>query len=472
MRLGYLFAWMHPAQVQGDPYYYHHAANLFADGRGWPDPYVLLQQGEYLHDAQHPPLTSALLALPSVLGFTDFLAHQVFSCLLGALSVVVVGLAGRRIAGRAAGLVAAGIAALYPGMWLNDALVMSETPGILTCALLILAAYRFWERRRAVDACWLGLALAAAMLTRAELALLAVVLVVPLIAMARTLTWRRRAALVAAAGAVSAAAVAPWVVYNLSRFNEPVFLSSGLGSTLAVTHCPATYSGEHLGWWSYDCIHQLPESPRERSERDAFYTAAAVEFIRENAGSLPRVALARLGRTWGFYQPWQQIRLDTVELRPLELSRIGLVSLWVLQAAAVAGAVLLRRRRTVLLPLLAVPITLSVASVLVYGTTRFRAVAEPALVLLAAVAFAALLTRARQRVIAGRARRAAGSRQEDDLREAGLREDGRREPAGRGEAGGKADDGEDGEEDGKAEGREAGKKEAGKEEAGKSAGRR
>jgi hypothetical protein len=81
--------------------------------------------------------------------------------------------------------------------------------------------------------------------------------------------------------------------------------------------------------------------------------------------------------------------LDTIELRPMSLSRIGMVSLWVLEVAAVAGVALLRRRRVALVPLLSVPVALSAATVMVYGTTRFRAAAEPSLVVLASVAIAA-----------------------------------------------------------------------------------
>jgi hypothetical protein len=390
VRLGYLFGWMYPAKVQGDAFYYHYAANLFADGRGWPDPYDLIKNGVYVPDAQHPPLTILLLAIPSVFGLTGFLAHQVSGCLLGACAVAVVGATGRRVAGAGTGLVAAGIAAVYPGMWLNDALVMSETTAILACSVLLLTAYRFAERRRPVDAVVLGVALAATMLARAELGLLAVVLVVPLAMLARNLSWRRRAGLLAASGAACLVALAPWVGYNLSRFSEPEYLSTGLGSTLAVTHCAPTYAGAYTGWWSFACIRAVPNPPVERSERDVFYRHLAYDFIRDHAGSLPRVAAARLGRTWGLYRPWQQARFDTIELRPLNLSRAGMVSLWVLEAAAVAGVVVLRRRRTLLLPLVALPLALSIASVVVYGTTRFRAAAEPSLVLLAAVAAVAL----------------------------------------------------------------------------------
>ena len=423
LRLWYLFGWMHPAAVQGDPLYYHEAANLFADGRGWPDPYELYLKHRYVPDAQHPPLTSALLALPALVGLRTFLEHQVFECLLGTLSILLIALTGRRAAGPAAGLVAAVLAAVYPGMWINDPLVMSETTGILACSAVLWLAYRFWDRRGYVDAALLGLATAAAALARAELLLLAVFLVTPLILLARSrgdgaggqrsagagelrsagageeqpagarASWRRRVGMLVVAGAVCVVAIVPWAAYNLNRFNEPEYLSTGLGTTLAVTHCDTTYHGTHLGWWDFQCILKIKGEPTERSERDVFYREAAYRYIGDHKAELPKVALARAGRTWGLFRPFQQVRLDTIELRPVGLSRAALFSLWVLLAAGVVGAVLLRRRGVLLLPLLALPGALTVASTMVYGTSRFRAVAEPAVVLLAAVAFASIRAR-------------------------------------------------------------------------------
>jgi hypothetical protein len=411
VRLTYLFGWMHPAIVRGDPLYYHEAANLFAHGRGWPDPYELDLNHRYVADAQHPPLTSALLAIPSVVGLTTFLEHQVFDCLLGTLAILLVALTGRRAAGPAAGLVAGGLAAVYPGMWINDPLLMSETTGILACSAVLWLAYRFWDRRGFLDAALLGVATAAAALARAELLLLAVFLVTPLVLLARAprppgepagdgaaratgagarASWRRRIALLAAAGAACVLAIAPWAVYNLSRFQQPEYLSTGLGSTLAVTHCEPTYHGTFLGWWDFGCITKIPDPPIERSERDVYYREAAYRYIGDHKDELPKVALARAGRTWGVFRPFQQIRFDTIEARPVGLNTAALYSLWALLAAGVVGAVLLRRRRALLLPLIALPGALTFASTMVYGTSRFRAVAEPAVVLLAAIALASI----------------------------------------------------------------------------------
>ncbi len=120
-----------------------------------------------------------------------------------------------------------------------------------------------------------------------------------------------------------------------------------------------------------------------------FYRHEAMTYLRAHSDRLPVVAAARLGRTWGVFHPWQQVRLDTIELRPIGLSQLGMVTLWAVEVASAAGVVVLVRRRQAVLPLVAVPIALSLATVIVYGTTRFRAAAEPALVLLAAVAITA-----------------------------------------------------------------------------------
>ncbi|MBX6388154.1 MAG: glycosyltransferase family 39 protein [Frankia sp.] len=403
LRLWYLFAWRHPMEIAGDAFYYHHAANLLVDGRGWPNPYDLINDDRYVPDAQHPPMTSLLLAIPSLFGLRGFLDHQIFLCGIGALSVLVVGLAGRRIAGPATGLVAATIAAVYPGMWLPDPLVMSETPGILACALVMLACYRLWDRRRPIDVVWVALALAAAMLTRAELALLAILLVTPLVLRLPALSWRRRLGYLGIAAGVSAAAISPWVGYNLSRFEEPEFISSGLGVTLAVTHCDATYHGDFIGWWSLPCADTLvPDPPTEVSQRDRAFREAALDYIGDNSDRLPVVSAARLGRTWGVFRPWQQARLDTIEARPEEITKVAIVSLWCLAPLGAVGVGLAWRRRRPVLPLLATPLVLSVTSALVYGNTRFRAVAEPSVVLMASITIGAVVTAAASSARRGR----------------------------------------------------------------------
>lgn len=51
--------------------------------------------------------------------------------------MVVIGLLARSLVGPTAGLVAAAVAALNPNLWMNDALVMSESLSALLIALLL-----------------------------------------------------------------------------------------------------------------------------------------------------------------------------------------------------------------------------------------------------------------------------------------------------------------------------------------------
>ena len=406
VRVIYVFGWHFPVSIlDGDAFYYHQGANLLADGKGFVDPYVWRQRDVLVADAQHPPLYIILLAIPSLFGLRSNLDHQLFTCLFGAGSVVLVGLVGQRIVGARAGIFAALLAAVYPAFWLNDALVLSESLSIFVTVAVMLAAYRFAERRTLWRAATLGVLVGLAALTRAELILLALLIIAPLTVLpwaGLRIEWRRRIAAFVVAIAACLAVITPWAAYNLSRFHRPEIISTGLGATLYVANCPPTWSGPFKGWWDYSCWVAEPPPPGDSSDRDAAYRRAAVSFIAAHKGQLPGEIVARVGRVWGLYRPLQQLQLDTIERRELPASRVGLGMFYVLAAAAVPGAVLLRRRRVPLSPLLAPIITVTVTAAIFYGTTRFRATAEPSIVLLATVTVAALWARwAGRRKVAG-----------------------------------------------------------------------
>ena len=63
---------------------------------------------------------------------------------------------------------------------------------------------------------------------------------------------------------------------------------------------------------------------------------------------------------------------------------------YVLALASVAGAVLLRRRRLPLLPLLSLAIVVTAAVALTFGQTRYRASAEVTVVVLGGIGISAL----------------------------------------------------------------------------------
>ncbi len=96
------------------------------------------------------------------------------------------------------------------------------------------------------------------------------------------------------------------------------------------------------------------------------------------------MALARLGRVFGVYDTFEQVRLESLEGRTVRWQTLGLRMYWLLVPFAVAGAALIRRRSD-LVPLLAPFVLVATTAVLTHGNQRFRISAEPALVVLAAM---------------------------------------------------------------------------------------
>ena len=80
----------------------------------------------------------------------------------------------------------------------------------------------------------------------------------------------------------------------------------------------------------------------------------------------------RVLRTWGLYSPAEQVSFESLEGRPPAWQMRGTVMYWVLAPLAVLGAVLLRRRRRVIAPLVATAVTVTIGAALTYGQQRFR----------------------------------------------------------------------------------------------------
>jgi hypothetical protein len=112
---------------------------------------------------------------------------------------------------------------------------------------------------------------------------------------------------------------------------------------------------------------------------------------------LAKVAVVRVLRTWGLYAPRQQVDFESLEGRPRSWQWAGTCMFWVVVPFAVAGAVILRRRRRLVWPLAAAALTVTIVSAATYGQQRFRIAAEPALLVAAAVAIVAGIRRLRSR---------------------------------------------------------------------------
>ena len=432
VRLAYLVALRWGGPLSGDGVYYHEAANLLADGLGFTEPYRYLhggaQEALFLDDpaalvptanttlpvghveptAGHPPLWVVLLGTASLLGFTSTGAHQLVAAVVGALGVVAVGWAGRQVeqvtGTTGVAVTAAALAAVHAGFWLNDVQLMSETLTVPLAALLLGTGLRFVQRPAIDTALLLGLVGGLAALTRAEL-----LLALPLVAFAVLRghgeaggpSWGRRVGLFTLVGAAAVLVVSPWVARNMIVFEEPVLLSNGTGILLAQANCDATFYGDKQGYWEYLCGLPQPlgvdDQPVDESQRDVAYRQRGLDYMTDHPGRLvAHVVPKRVGRYWGVYAPIQQLRADVlVEERPFRISVLGYAQFLVVVALAAVGCTEVRRRGGPLLLLAALPITGTVVAAATFGSTRYRAPAEVALVLLAAVGIAALAARRR-----------------------------------------------------------------------------
>ena len=392
VRVAYIWLARRGLAVGGDSRYYHEGANLLATGHGFIDPYQYLDAGRAVPAADHPPLYIAYLALFSVVGLTTATQHMLASALVGVATVVVVALVGRELGGRRLGLIAAGLAAIYPNLWGYDGALESETVAQFAVALTLLAAYLWWRQPRSRHAAFLGAGIALGALARAELIFLVVLLAVPLVAFHAEMLRADRLRQLAVVLAATTLVIGPWCVYNLTRFERPTLLSTGFGLALDSSACDAAFYGPFTGYWSRDCVlaaaarSGLPEDA-DRSVLEAAHRKDATEYLRAHLSRLPVVMLARVGRTTGLFQLRQQAALDSfVGGRERWFAWTAWWSFFAAALLAIAGGVVLRRRRVPVFPLASLPVLVVITTAVFFGLVRYRAIAEVSLVVLAAVA--------------------------------------------------------------------------------------
>lgn len=373
----------------GDFFYYHGIANLIADGRGFIDPFVSTAAHPY-PSALHPPLWPLLLAAASKLGVDTLLAHRLVGCIPGVATVALLGLLGRRVAGERAGLLAAGIAALYPTLIAADGSLMSESLYGAFVGAVLLLAYRMLDRPAPGRAAALGAAIGLAALTRGEGILFLLVLALPLGWRGGTGgRWLRMGAAVAATALV----IAPWTIRNWIQLDQPVLLSTNESTLVAGANCGGVYHGQDIGFWHLDCTSKRRPGLNE-AEQAEIWRREGRDYAFDHLGRLLAVVVpVRELRTWDLYQPRRQASF--AEGRDRRFQELGTGVYYLLVALAVYGLVLLRRRRDPLLVLLAPVAVVVISTALGFGLPRFRHAAELSLVVLAAVALDELVRRRR-----------------------------------------------------------------------------
>jgi 4-amino-4-deoxy-L-arabinose transferase-like glycosyltransferase len=426
-------------QVGGDSAYGYLQGRMIARGDWFIDSAAWVGSGgkRLVPSAGDPPLYALYLAFFNKLGLTSVTSARLVSVAAGVAGVVLIGVVTRRVAGPRAGIIAALLAAVTPMLWINDGMLLSEALYVPMVALAMLAGYHFWQKPTLGTSVLMGAVIALAALTRAESLLLFGFMVLPLAWGLKELTLGRRALLAVVSGLVGMAVLAPWFLFNASRFEQPVFMTSGTGAVLLAGSCEPAFRGEFIGYYGGHCYDEYirygyttdnPDYPGcdaeavqvafdvpdpsmrtdaqneilgrcypdpltlDESQRDAASRVLAQRYLADNKRQLPIVMVARVGRMWDLYAPGQNTQLNwQVEGRGELASIAGLWTYYAQIPFAIGGLVVLVRRRIPVSPLLAMAGVITITAAITFGATRYRVPADVMIAILAAVGIEALI---------------------------------------------------------------------------------
>jgi SAM-dependent methyltransferase len=386
LRVVYVLAtWDHT--LAGDEPEYHMQGVFIADGRWfWSEaPY-----GDPHPSAWKTPGYPLFVGLLYAVGGENPDAVMLVQVLLlGPLTIALTWLLGRRLFGPAVGAAAGFVAAIHPFVWQFEARLFAEalaTPLTLAVLLLVL------DRRQSTRAIVAAGALSAALILvkPSALHILAAVVVAILVG------WGLRGGIPRAALAlgVCVLVIAPWTIRNFAEFDALIPLSVQDAGIYGVFNDEAANDGERP--WAFrayttrDADLFDPENPLPDDELRAELRERALDYIEDNPSAVPKALFWNgVTRFWDLRAPGGALDEVPFQGRSRTLTWIGLVIWWVMLPLAVAGLVLARSRRALVIPLVA----MFVLATLVYignSGTRYRAPFEPVVAVLACSAVASL----------------------------------------------------------------------------------
>jgi 4-amino-4-deoxy-L-arabinose transferase-like glycosyltransferase len=397
-----------PIYDAGD--YDRHAISI-VHGHGYPPALGIPRSPS----AFRPPLYPFALAAVYELG-GGWTAGRVLAAILGVAAVLLVLLISQRLWGRRVGLTAGAIAAVFPPLVLLNASLLSEPLFVVLVLSALLATLRYRDDQRVRWAATAGVLCGLAALTRSNGTLLV------LAALLGVWTVRprvRRTALIASAAVVGCAVltVAPWVVRNAIQFDRFVGISTQGGVGLASTYNAESRRAGRPGLpVPSHQLHVFEDLYRRKdldeAELGSRLTSRALDYIRDHPGYVVETSawnslrMLDLTHDIDFDFLYEGLVLQATGVDRLVVAPIVLGGIYLVLALALAGIVAEVRRPSRRAPpfVWTFPLVVVLPAIAVYGLSRYRAPADPFLVMLAAVGINALL----ERGLAGvRARRSA-----------------------------------------------------------------
>jgi 4-amino-4-deoxy-L-arabinose transferase-like glycosyltransferase len=378
VRLAYVLATRHLA-LAGDEIEYDAEGQLIAHGHlFWTtQPYGILHAG-----AWKAPGYPVWVGLWYAIFGHDPTAVRLIQIPFGAVTIGLSWLLGRRLFGSRVATAAAFAVALYPLAWQYEELLYPEalaTP--LTVAMLLLIFTGVPARGRAA---LLGALLGVALLIRPSSEFM---LAGPLVAWSLQLGWRHGIGLTAVAAAVAVIVVAPWTIRNEVVLHG--FVPISLQDAAAYGTFNAQAANDPV--WPYAWRRLPPEDaslfdphhPRSDVALRAALDNRAWSYISAHPASVFEAFFWNgLSRLWDIRRHSRSLAEVPFEGRSRLVSQIGLDVYAVVLPLALIGLWRARRRRGLVLGLLAIALGASIVFTIDSGT-RYRATLEPAIALLA-----------------------------------------------------------------------------------------
>ena len=395
-RVAYI-QWFGPHLHYGlDATWYELTSGLIVDGKGFSDPATFFSTGRAVPTAFRVPLFPGFLALVTHLADSSRHTFQIAGSLVGAVTIGLTGLLGRRVAGERVGLIAAAIVAISPALWNVDASVMSETLQVPIITGIVLALYWALDQPRSARWVVVGVGFGFAILNRAD-ALVFLGITVLVVAAAGRRRDVPRVAVAIALVLSAAVVVTPWLVRNQQSVGTTTLSTIDSAEALAGANCASTYGLPRIGLWDPRCVQIADQQASELDRRDQLIERGA-RYARDHVWMAPVVATVRSLRVWGLWEPVTQSWDESVESRNTRWQLLVWGFTLPLLVAAGFGFFIARRDKLELAPIAALLIAVTVGAALSYGKQRFRVVAEPELAVLAAIAARAWWDRRVRRV--------------------------------------------------------------------------
>lgn len=352
----------------------------------------LVQHHEFsVHEGQPtsfraPGLPFALAFVYLLFGVGNFFAAHVFFCAVGAATCVAGYLVARECGGDLVGLLTAAAIAAYPNL-LYYCIHFASEP--LFTVLLTLSIWAFLRALR--DDRWTMYAGSGVLLGLASLTRPAAFYFLPFFGLAALVALgfrlRPRAIGIVAFGLGTIAPVVPWAARNYAVHGQPLLFASNGGSTFwgannAIVLDDPVNRG---GWVSTEDMREqkaLVHATRGELAQDQLEWQFGKEFLREHPRVIPRLLWYK------FYALWTPVSTSpNATFNVIQTVSYGLALPVMLAGLALFLTRLpLRDRRVVTF---AAPILATTAATLVfYGSARFRSTIDPLLLTLAATAVA------------------------------------------------------------------------------------